>query len=249
LTTVVTFTIFVTKETKIETKTKIQTNKFYHADCLDILKDLPEKSVDLVLTDPPYKISQKYGGGVDADNLIAVSLIIKVLPEISRVLKDDRFAVIFYDNRILPFLFEAIKGTKLTYRKQIFLYRRWGIANRWIGWMQTTDPVCIFVNGFNKPFTPKLKGEVKHDFYIKSSPEKENCGHPAQKPVEITQDLIFWLSDENEIILDCFSGSGTTAIACHNLNRRFICIEKDKEYFDKSVLRYENHIKQLKLGL
>ena len=70
-----------------------------------------DKSVDLVLTDPPYKVSQMYGGGVDADNLTAVSSIFRTLPEISRILKPGGFAVICYDNRILPFLFEAIKGT------------------------------------------------------------------------------------------------------------------------------------------
>lgn len=50
-----------------------------------------------------------------------------------------------------------------------------------------------------------------------------------------------------DLVLDCFSGSGTTAIACHNLKRRFICIEKDKEYALKSIERYKNHIKQLTL--
>jgi len=199
-------------------------------DCLDLMKLIPDKAVDLVLTDPPYKVSQKYGGGVDADNLIAVSSILKVLPEISRTLKDDRFAAIFYDNRILPFLFEATKGTRLTYRKQIFLYRRWGIANRWVGWMQTTDPICIFVNGFDKPFAPKIKGKVKHDFYTKASPEKENCGHPAQKPLEITTDLITWLSNKNEIILDCFAGSFTTALAAEQLGRRWIACDISEKY-------------------
>ena len=93
----------------------------YLGDCLEIMKSIPDKSIDLVLTDPPYKVSQKYGGGVDADNLIAVSSIIKLMPEISRILKDDRFAVIFYDNRILPFLFEAIKaGRQLTKAQLVF---------------------------------------------------------------------------------------------------------------------------------
>lgn len=54
-------------------------------------------------------------------------------------------------------------------------------------------------------------------------------------------------SNENDLILDCFSGSGTTAIACHNLKRRFICIEKDFDYWAASVKRLEDAKKQLSI--
>jgi len=205
-------------------------NQIICGDCLEVMKELPSKSIDLLVTDPPYKISQKYGGGVDADNLMAVSGILKVMPEISRVLKPNRFAVIFYDNRILPFLFESIKGTNLIYRKQIFLYRRWGNANRWCGWMQTTDPVCIFINGYDKPFMPKIKGKILHDVYVKDKPEKFNAGHLAQKPLEMIKHIITWCSNENEIVLDCYIGSGTTAVACKELKRNYIGIDNNKEY-------------------
>jgi len=205
-------------------------NKIICGDCLEILPKMPNGSVDLVITDPPYKVSQKYGGGVDADNLIAVSSIIKAMPEISRVLHESKFCFIFYDNRILPFLFEATKGTKLVYRKQLFVYRRWGTANRWVGWMQTTDPICVFVNGYEKPFSPRLKAEVKHDCYIKGGPETEDTGHPAQKSLEPVLDMISWCSDEGDLVLDPFVGSGTTAVACKMLDRDFIGIEINPEY-------------------
>ena len=54
-------------------------------------------------------------------------------------------------------------------------------------------------------------------------------------------------SNENDLVLDCFSGSGTTAIACHNLKRRFICIEKDFDYWKASVKRLEDAKKQLSI--
>ena len=174
----------------------------YLGDCLEVLPTLEPGSVDAVVTDPPYKVSQMYGGGVDADNLIAVSSIFRVMPEIDRILKQSGFAVICYDNRILPFLFEAVHGTDLVYRKQVFLYRRWGSANRWVGWMQTTDPICIFVKGHDRPFSPSIRGKVKHDCYIKAGPEKEDTGHPAQKPLEMFVDFATWCSDESGIILD-----------------------------------------------
>lgn len=71
--------------------------------------------------------------------------------------------------------------------------------------------------------------------------------HPTIKPLGIFETLVKNSSRENDLVLDCFSGSGTTAIACHRLNRRFICIEKDKEYFEASVKRLEDERKQLSL--
>lgn len=71
--------------------------------------------------------------------------------------------------------------------------------------------------------------------------------HPTQKPDAIIHYLLERSSKENDIILDCFSGSGTTAVACHNLKRRFICIEKDPEYWAASVDRLEKVQRQLLL--
>lgn len=209
----------------------IETNKVICGDCLDIMKKFPDCSIDAIITDPPYKVSQNYGGGVDADNLINVSSILRSFPEISRILKPGKFFVCFYDNRILPFLFEAIRGTDLIYRKSIYLYRRWGNANRWIGWMQCTDPCCFFVKGTSKPFNQDINGRtVKHDTYIKSKPEYENTGHPAQKPLDMIKDIVDWCSNKNDIILDPYCGSGTTLLACRELGRKYIGIDTSDKY-------------------
>ena len=212
-------------------------NEIICGDCLEVMKDWPDNCVDLVLTDPPYKVSQKYGGGVDADNLMAVSSILRTFPELSRILKPNRFLVTFYDNRILPYLFEATKGTILTYRKQLYLYRRWGNANRWVGWMQCTDPICIFINGYDKPFAPKIKWQVKHDCYIKASPEACDSGHPAQKPLEILRDIIAWCSDGSEIVFDPYCGSGGTLFAAGELGRRYIGIDISEKYCEIARMR------------
>lgn len=71
--------------------------------------------------------------------------------------------------------------------------------------------------------------------------------HETQKPISYVQTLIGNSTQENDLVLDCFSGSGTTAIACHNLNRKFICIEKDKDYYEASVKRLEEHKRQGRL--
>lgn len=214
-------------------------NKIIQGDCLEIMKSIPDQSIDLVLTDPPYKLSQEYGTAIESDNLIAVASILKVLPEIGRVLKDGRFAVIFYDNRILPLLFEGLKGSGLVYKRQIFLYRRWGNAHKNFAWMSCTDPVILLVKGSGKPFFPSIKPKYKHDCYIKAHPEKESTGHPAQKPREITDDIIKGLSNINDIILDPFLGSGTTIIAAQELGRRWIGIEISEKYCEISRKRLQ----------
>lgn len=202
-------------------------------DCLEGLSKLKANSVDLIVTDPPFKVSQRYGGGVDSDNLINVASIMQTIPEMCRVLKEGRLFVCFYDNRILPLLFQAIRGTELVYKKSIYLYRRWGNANRWMGWMQCTDPVCFFVKGNNKPFYQgKIKGKVKHDCYTKAHPEKDNTGHPAQKPLEIIKDIITWCSAEGDVVLDPYGGSGSVAVACKELKRYYLIYENNKEYVD-----------------
>jgi len=204
--------------------------RLLQGDCMDVLPDMQDESIDLVLTDPPYKVSQTYGGGTDADNLINVASIIKTVPHISRVLKTGKFAVFFYDNRILPFLFEASRDTDLVYRRSIYLYRRWGNANRWMGWMQCTDPICFFVKGHSKPFSPKVKGRVHHDCYVKKGPEKEGTGHPAQKPLNIIKDIVLWCSNQYDTVLDPYLGCGVVMKACQILNRNCIGIEIRQEY-------------------
>lgn len=208
----------------------MEQNKIYNMDCLEGLKQIPDNSVDLIVTDPPYKLSQKYGTSVDPDNIMGVSSIMVSMIEFGRILKEGRFAVIFYDKRILPLLFQAVKNTKLRYDDQIFLYRRWGTAHKRNGWMSCTDPVIIFKKGESKPFRPDHKVKTKHDTYIKSSPEKINYNHPAQKPMEIVRDIINQFSNEKELVCDPYVGSGTTTAVCNQLGRNFIGFEMSEEY-------------------
>jgi len=213
---------------------EIEINKAYEMDCVEFLEKLPDESVDLVVTDPPYKLSQRYGTSVDADNVMAVSSIMVSMRQFSRVLKKGRFAVIFYDKRILPLLFQAVKYTDLRYDDQIFLYRRWGNAHKRNGWMCCTDPVIIFKKGDEKPFRPDHKIKTNHDTYIKSSPEKKSYGHPAQKPLNIVEDLINQFSNEGDLVCDPYLGSGTTAVASTLLKRNWVGCDNSKEFISIS---------------
>lgn len=98
---------------------------------------------------------------------------------------------------------------------------------------------------------PKCGTIVKVDLFkiLTSNPKCyewtcPNCGekgrfHPTQKPVALLEDLILKHSHENDTVLDCFAGSGSTAVAAHNTNRNFIGCELSKEYFDKTLERFD----------
>ncbi len=77
--------------------------------------------------------------------------------------------------------------------------------------------------------------------------EKDIREHPTQKPVVLMRWIIENYTKEGDIIYDPFMGSGTTAIACHRTNRKFIGIEREKKYFDIAIARYRNETKQMRL--
>ena len=205
-------------------------NEIIHGDCIDIMKDMPDESVDFIITDPPYKLTQTYGTSVDSDNLIAVANILKSFPEMYRILKPGRYLVCCYDNRILPFLFEASRHTQFTYTRSIYLYRRWGAAHRVHGWMQTTDPIAFFVTEGKRFNPPSNTHKVKHDCYVKDTKENDFTGHPAQKPLELFKDIVAWCSKPGEVVLDPYVGSGTSCLATKLLGRNYIGIDNSLKY-------------------
>ena len=98
--------------------------------------------------------------------------------------------------------------------------------------------MCIYCNPNNKP----LNG--RRDSNILKYARTQNELHPTQKPVDLFGYLVSKSTNENDLVLDYFSGSGTTAVACHNLHRRFICIEKTPEYYRASCERLEQAQRQ-----
>ena len=110
------------------------------------------------------------------------------------------------------------------------------VTNQW--YMKDVEFTIFFRKGKAKPL---------NDCGIKSCLEvimPQEKIHETQNPISYVQTLIGNSTQENDLVLDCFSGSGTTAIACHNLKRRFICIEKDFDYWKASCKRLEDQQRQ-----
>lgn len=209
-------------------------NKIINADCLDILRELPDKSIDLVLTDPPYGIkadkgtngfgcsrNRRYKGGWDADTPPN-----EIFKEMQRVSKN---IIIFGGNYFTDKL--PISKCWICWDKKGDMDFKNPFSDIELAWTNFT--------GVSKKITCIQQGFVNDD--------KEIRIHPTQKPLPLFQWCLTNYSKEGDLILDCFSGSGTTAVACHNLHRRFICIEKDPDYWKASVERLENVQRQLLL--
>ena len=224
-------------------------NKIINADCMDILKQLPDKCIDLVLTDPPYNIG--IDGGKGWDNIKDYEVFIKqVFSEAQRVSKRQIF---FFDYSYTK-LFEELAEPK----ERFIWHREGGFSGDFI--KKGYEPFYLY--GDEVANIPKIKNEyadtdprlrefksVSNVWTIPNLVGKKNekAGHPTQKPLKLFERCVYMGSNEGDIVLDCFSGSGTTAVACHNLKRRFICIEKDKDYYEASVKRLEDAKKQLTL--
>ena len=214
-------------------------NKIINADCMDILKQLPDKCIDLVLTDPPYgigydKLCSKMSGtfqgnGVarrgdykqtDWDNKTPDK---EVFDEILRVSKNQ---IIFGGNYIANFLPNS---------RCWLVWDKMNGTNAWADCELAWTSFDKVVKKYEFLWNGMLQQNMKN---------KEERIHPTQKPADLFGQILRDYSKENDLVLDCFSGSGTTAIACHRLKRRFICIEKDHEYWKASCKRLEDEQRQ-----
>lgn len=188
-------------------------------DCLELMKDIPDGSVDMVLTDPHYgkkshngtngfgvAKSRKYSGGWDGT--VPPKEVFQQMIRISKNL------IIFGGNYFGNFLPHS---------------------NGWIFWDKKGDIAFQnpFADGeliyttFNRPVKRIV---FKQQGFITDSKDKRY--HPTQKPTELLQQLIEMFTKHEQTILDPFMGSGSTGVACVNTGRKFIGIEKDEHYFE-----------------
>lgn len=215
-------------------------NKIINADCMDILKQLPDKCVDLVLTDPPYGMNYQSGRREEKYNKIEADDNLDWLPEwlkqIKRVSKDNCCWYIFCSWHNIDIFKQEIQKVKNI--KNILI---WNKNNFGSG-----DLVCDYAPKYEMIIFCNDKKHLngKRIANVLNYAKTDNSLHPTQKPVDLFAMLVNKTTNENDLVLDCFSGSGTTAVACHRLKRRFICIEKDPEYWAASVKRLEEEQRQ-----
>lgn len=206
----------------------LELDRIYNMDCIEGMKQIDDKSIDLVLTDPPYGINKE---GITND--VDLTYYYKSLNEIYRVLKDNRFFVTFASIGNLP---EFFKNNPFQYRWQYIVYINNGMVRGGLGF-NNYQIVLIFQKGNAKLCKPIR--DVKEVFTTSKQCSKRI--HPTQKRKDVCLKLINAFSKENDVVLDLFSGSGITLICAKQLNRKFIGFEIEKKYYDASLKALSKH--------
>ncbi len=243
-------------------------NTIMQGDCLEVMKDIPDKSVDLVLTDPPYgKTKCKWDVVIDLD---------KMWVQLKRVIKKNGAIVLFGSE---PFS-SHLRMSNL----EMYKYDWVAEKTRPTGWLDANkrplnnvENIILFGRG-QQTYNPQMKkanklhkrgltkekklgGYGKEKGYLQKEtgiryPKRiiktDNANargilHPTQKQVGLMEYLILTYTNENEIVLDFTIGSGTTAIACLKLNRNYIGIEISEEYCKMAEDRIKEEMRQEKL--
>jgi len=195
-------------------------NTIQNIDCIEGLKKLLDKSIDLILTDPPYGLKKR---GVENDDNL--DLFYSILPESYRVLKDNSFFITFFSTKFLPQIF---KDNPFEYFWNFILYCPNGRVRSPIGFTKYMS--CIVFKKGN----PRMIKRGK-DIFIDTpgrlvEPDEGFINHPTPKPKTFIKEMIMMFSKKGDIILDPFLGSGSTAVACKQTRRNFIGFEINKDY-------------------
>jgi len=206
--------------------------KLYLGDCLEIMPHL--EPVDLVLTDPPYGVDK-----AEWDNLFPAS---EVWATLKGVMKTGSSLLVFPGEKDIK--------PKITMLLSVFDYQ-WVIPWYKPNAMQFGKTgyskhslIWWLSNGEKALAKPKMIDVIVVPMCEKSD---QGIGHPSPKPFRVLFDLINNFSESGNMVLDCFFGSGTTAVACERLNRRWIGIEIEEKYCAIAKQRIENERKQRKL--
>ena len=248
--------------------------KLLHGDCLDLMKDIPDKSIDCIICDLPYQVT-----ACKWDIMLPFD---KLWEHYERIIKDNGAIILFGRE---PFTSMMIMSNLKLFRQKLtwLKTRPTNVMNAKKQFMNWTEDIVIFYKKL-PTFNPQMRtdgkftcakiqrhntdrskgvfgktGEKKdyvHEsnggfFYPKTVLEFSNVNqhkniHPTQKPVELIEYLIKTYTNEDDLILDNTVGSMTIAIASINTNRRSICMEKDDNYFRLGKERVEEYLKNNK---
>ena len=221
-------------------------------DCLELMKDIPDSSIDLIVTDPPY-LHIKGGCKSKRLNVGCRDVNSNVVSNMSDF---DKKQIYTFLNILKPKM-KVFNAYIFCSRLQVPYYLDWALENKmnfdiliWdkinYGLISRTHfaPNIEYIIRINKKGLNKLENKTNYYQKIKKYKRPQNKIHEAEKPIELLKEFIKLSSNENDTILDCFMGSGSTGVACVNTNRNFIGIELDENYFNIAKERINNIVRK-----
>ncbi|WP_242822133.1 site-specific DNA-methyltransferase [Leuconostoc sp. C2] len=208
---------------------------------LNALLGIPDNSVDLILTDPPYNISRKNNfeslnrAGIDFGDWDKNADLLTWIDKVPRIVKKGASIIIFNAWRNLGDIAERLEKNGFVV-KDIIRWektnpmprnrdRRYIVDYEFAIWAVEKHDKWTFHRQSDKYDRSEIRVPIT------SKAEKMLGSHPTQKPIKLMEELLLQHSNENDIVLDPFMGSGSTGVACQNLNREFMGIELDETYF------------------
>ena len=216
----------------------LEINRIYNQDCLEGLKQIEDESIDLCVTDPPYKVIS--GGNKDrGTNGFPKSVLNRNdgkifdfndidfkdwIPEVYRVLKKDTHFYCMTNVINLKDVIETAEKVGFKLHNILVWEKNTANPNRW--YMKNCEFTLFFYKGQAKTINNPGSKQV-HQF---NNIVGNKC-HPTEKPVELMQFYIENSSKEGDLVLDPFMGGGATAVACKNSKRNFIGFEIDEKFY------------------
>lgn len=209
-------------------------------DCLEEIKKLKDNSISCIIIDPPYGIDYKSNhklakyDKIDKDTKEAFDLLDLSLEKVKIKMLKDSHIYIFSSWKVIEKVIPIVK--KYYDLKNILIWNKnnWSMGDLQGNYAEKYEMILFATKGNRNMLNNKRPINVL-DF-----DRTQNKYHPTEKPVDLLKELVKNSTLENEIVLDYFAGSGSLGIACIELNRKFILIENDKEYFDTIKFRLKN---------
>lgn len=213
-------------------------NKITCGDCYELIKEIPDKSVDLIITDPPYEMDDHGGGGAFGNNnrpyqnevdKLSNGITNDILEEISRVMKKINAYIFCNKNQLSQILcfFEdkECNVDVLVLHKTNPVPR---INNKYLSDLE----YCVFARDEGVEMYNTYETSSKLYSMPTNKNDKGLFEHPTIKPMKLIERFIKNSSKENDIVLDCFAGSGTTCVASKELGRQYIGFEINTKWVD-----------------
>lgn len=251
-------------------------NKIINGDVLEVMKKLPENSIHLAITSPPYNVGKNYDSHNDEMNYDEyLDWLNKVWVETSRVLvPGGRFCINIAPTGIKEFIpvhhdfTNQLRKIGMLFRTEIIWYKQTMLKRTaWGSFKSPSNPhivpsweyVLVFSKGQNKLEGNYEDADITREEFMKFSdgmwyipPERQRKGHPAPFPEELIYRLIKFYSFKGNTILDMFGGTGTVATVARNTNRNFVHIDLSKEYCkiaERRLVNSKEKLSQVKLDL
>jgi DNA modification methylase len=198
-------------------------NRILHGDCREVLQTLPSGSVDFVLTDPPYfvRYRDRLGRRIRNDGAGDIENTLGAFGEIYRVMKPDTLCVCFYGWQAVDAFMGAWKSAGFTPVEHIVWRKRYASSTRFL--KRTHEQAYVLAKG-----RPSLPDEPIDDVQVWAY--SGNRSHPTEKDVRVLKPIIQAFTQPGDVVLDPFSGSGSTSVAAALSHRRYVGIELERKY-------------------